>query len=90
MVWSVFCDGVASNAFRRMSGVDIVAIIGIDMFMYLFGCTVSLLLARLPYAGKHRWIDALRFSRKDAVAIMVKFHDAAWSCSIQNNESTLN
>ncbi|ORY96621.1 SBF-like CPA transporter family-domain-containing protein [Syncephalastrum racemosum] len=70
MVWSVFCDGVASNAFRRMSGVDIVAIVGVDMFMYLFGCMASLFFARLPYAGKHRWIDALRFSRKDAVAIM--------------------
>jgi hypothetical protein len=72
----VFCDGVASDAFYKMSGVDIVAIIFVDIFMYLFGCFVCLFVARLPWPTKYvnepKWVSKWRFSRKDAVAIMVK------------------
>ncbi|KAI7858453.1 SBF-like CPA transporter family-domain-containing protein [Circinella umbellata] len=76
MVWSVFCDGVASNAFHRMSGVDIIAIIGVDIFMYLLGCSVCLAVARVPWPSKllssptPKLVKKWRFSRQDAVAIM--------------------
>lgn len=76
LVWSVFCDGVASDAFQKMSGVDIVAIIFVDIFMYLFGCLTCLTVARLPWPSKliaePKWIEKCRFSRKDAIAIMVR------------------
>lgn len=75
LVWSVFCDGVASDAFTKMTGVDIVAIIFVDIFMYLFGCAACLFVARLPWPTKYinepKWVAKWRFSRKDAVAIMV-------------------
>ena len=77
MVWSVFCDGIASNAFHRMSGVDIIAIIGVDIFMYLLGCSVCLAVARVPWPSKllssptPKLVRKWRFSRQDAVAIMV-------------------
>ncbi|KAI8144034.1 SBF-like CPA transporter family-domain-containing protein [Fennellomyces sp. T-0311] len=72
MVWSVFCDGVASNAFHKMSGVDIVAIIGVDIFMYLLGCSACIAVARVPWPGKSTpdLVRKWRFSRQDAVAIM--------------------
>lgn len=75
LVWSVFCDGVASDAFSQMTGVDIVAIIFVDIFMYLFGCALCLWVARFPWPSKlmaePAWIDKWRFSREDSVAIMV-------------------
>ncbi|KAG0743973.1 hypothetical protein G6F57_009211 [Rhizopus arrhizus] len=72
LVWSVFCDGVASDAFHRTSGVDIVAIIFVDVFMYLFGCAVCLFVARLPWPTKKvpKWVLRWRFTKKDSVAIM--------------------
>ncbi|KAG1180406.1 hypothetical protein G6F70_001474 [Rhizopus microsporus] len=72
LVWSVFCDGVASDAFHRTSGVDIVAIIFVDIFMYLFGCATCIYIARLPWPTKNepKWVSKWRFSRKDTVAIM--------------------
>lgn len=74
LVWSVFCDGVASDAFERTTGVDIVAIIFIDIFMYLFGCFACIFIARVPWPKKYlnepKWVAKWRFPRKDAVAIM--------------------
>ena len=74
LVWSVFCDGVASDAFFKMTGVDIVAIIFVDIFMYLFGCAACLFVARLPWPKRYiqepTWVAKWRFSRQDAVAIM--------------------
>ncbi|KAI8078855.1 SBF-like CPA transporter family-domain-containing protein [Halteromyces radiatus] len=73
MVWSVFCDGVASDAFHQLSGVDIVAIIGVDIFLYLFGCALCLFVCRLPWPqryGEPTWLDRYRLSRKDAAAVM--------------------
>ncbi|CAO3618795.1 unnamed protein product [Cunninghamella blakesleeana] len=73
MVWSVFCDGVASDAFHRLSGVDIVAIIGIDIFMYLFGCALCILICRLPWPERFNepaWVTKYRFNRADTVAVM--------------------
>lgn len=74
LVWSVFCDGVASDAFHRTSGVDIVAIIFVDIFMYLFGCATCIYIARLPWPTENepKWVSKWRFSRKDTVAIMVR------------------
>lgn len=74
LVWSVFCDGVASHAFDHMSAVDIVAMIFVDIFMYLFGCGLCLFVARVPwpFAYEPRWIKKWRFSRQDSVAIMVR------------------
>ena len=75
LVWSVFCDGVASNAFHQMTAVDIVTIIFVDIFMYLFGCALCLFVARVPwpsrFAAEPQWISRWRFDRKDTVAIMV-------------------
>ncbi|CAO3583334.1 unnamed protein product [Absidia cylindrospora] len=73
MVWSVFCDGVASDAFHKLSGVDIVAIIGVDIFMYLFGCALCLFICRLPWPRRFTepaWLDKYRLTRKDAAAVM--------------------
>ncbi|KAI9360568.1 SBF-like CPA transporter family-domain-containing protein [Pilaira anomala] len=73
LVWSVFCDGVASDAFHQMNGIDIVAILFVDIFIYLFGCAVCLFFARLPYwptKKEPNWVVRWRFSRKDSVAIM--------------------
>ncbi|KAI7894800.1 SBF-like CPA transporter family-domain-containing protein [Mucor mucedo] len=72
LVWSVFCDGVASDAFTKMTAVDIVAIIFVDIFMYLFGCAACLFVARLPWPLKEepQWVTRWRFSKKDSVAIM--------------------
>ncbi|KAI7867247.1 putative sodium bile acid cotransporter [Spinellus fusiger] len=74
LVWSVFCDGVASNAFEKMKDVDIVAIVFVDIFMYLFGCCFCLFVARLPwprsYIKEPVWVKRWRFSKKDSVAIM--------------------
>lgn len=77
MVWSVFCDGVASDAFHRLSGVDIIAIIGIDIFMYLFGCAICILICRLPWPERFNepaWVTKYRFSRADTVAVMVIYY----------------
>lgn len=73
MVWSVFCDGVASDAFHKLSGADIVAIIGVDIFMYLFGCALCIFICRLPWPQRFAepaWLDRYRLSRKDAAAVM--------------------
>ncbi|KAI9008906.1 putative sodium bile acid cotransporter [Phycomyces nitens] len=74
LVWSVFCDGVASNAFVNMKTVDILAILFVDMFMYLFGCGLCLFVARLPWPTRlirePVWVKRWRFSKRDAVAIM--------------------
>ncbi|KAF7729109.1 hypothetical protein EC973_004877 [Apophysomyces ossiformis] len=73
MVWSVFCDGVASDAFHQLNGKDIVAIIGVDIFMYLFGCALCIYVARLPWPKRYNepaWVRRWRFSRKDTTAIM--------------------
>lgn len=74
LVWSVFCDGVASHAFDHMSAVDIVAMIFVDILMYLFGCGLCLLVARVPWPFSREpwWITKWRFSRQDSVAIMVR------------------
>ncbi|KAI8065371.1 putative sodium bile acid cotransporter [Gilbertella persicaria] len=74
LVWSVFSDSRASDAFSNTGGVDIVAIIFVDIAMYLFGCSICLFVARLPWPTRYRkepiWVTRWRFSRKDAVAIM--------------------
>ncbi|KAI9270817.1 putative sodium bile acid cotransporter [Sporodiniella umbellata] len=73
LVWSVFCDGVASDAFKKTSGVDIVAIVFVDIGMYLFGCAFCLWIARLPWplaCQAPRWISKWRFNKQDSVAIM--------------------
>lgn len=72
LVWSVFCDGVASDAFHRTSAIDIVAIIFVDIGMYLFGCATCLFVARLPWPTKNepQWVKRWRFSRQDSIAIM--------------------
>ncbi|ORX45687.1 hypothetical protein DM01DRAFT_1386489 [Hesseltinella vesiculosa] len=74
MVWSVVCDGVATRAFYSLSGVDIVAILFVDISLYLLACAFCLFIARLPWPFKRwqepAWLDKWRFSREDAVAIM--------------------
>ncbi|KAI9477705.1 putative sodium bile acid cotransporter, partial [Zychaea mexicana] len=74
LVWSVFCDGVASNAFDQMTAVDIVSIVFVDIFMYVFGCALCLFVARAPWPSKFvsepQWISQWRFGREDTVAIM--------------------
>ncbi|KAG0181952.1 hypothetical protein DFQ28_008215 [Apophysomyces sp. BC1034] len=73
MVWSVFCDGVASNAFHQLTAQDIIAILGVDIFMYLFGCALCIYVARLPWPKRFNepaWVRRWRFSRKDTAAIM--------------------
>ncbi|KAI8986934.1 SBF-like CPA transporter family-domain-containing protein [Pilobolus umbonatus] len=74
LVWSVFCDGVASDAFKKMTGVDIVAIIFVDILMYLIGCSAALFVARIPWPhrwiNEPQWVNKLRFSKKDSIAVM--------------------
>ncbi|KAI8064380.1 SBF-like CPA transporter family-domain-containing protein [Gongronella butleri] len=74
MVWSVVCDGVATRAFYSLSAVDIVAIIFVDIGLYLVACAFCILVARLPWPftrwDEPAWLEKWRFSREDAVAIM--------------------
>ena len=74
LVWSVFCDGVASGAFHQMTAVDIVSIVFIDMFMYIFTCFLCVFIARVPwpaFLSEPKKLDQWRFSKQDTVAIMV-------------------
>lgn len=75
LVWSVFCDGVASNAFYQMTSIDMVAIIFVNIIMYVFGCALCLFVARPPWPtqimAEPAWVGKWRFSREDSVAIMV-------------------
>ncbi|ORY98652.1 SBF-like CPA transporter family-domain-containing protein [Syncephalastrum racemosum] len=74
LVWSVFCDGVASNAFHQMSSIDMVAIIFVNIVMYMFGCALCLFVARPPWPtrlmAEPAWFSKWRFSHEDSVAIM--------------------
>ncbi|KAI9246285.1 SBF-like CPA transporter family-domain-containing protein, partial [Phascolomyces articulosus] len=73
LVWSVFCDGVASDAFNQMTAVDIVSIIFVDIFMYVFACLLCIYVARVPwppFLSKPKRLDQWRFEKQDTVAIM--------------------
>lgn len=74
LVWSVFSDAVHADSFGAVSAKDIGAVIVINFGFYILFSLTCLFLARLPYPksfGKLTWIDRLRYSREDAVAVMV-------------------
>ncbi|RUS18870.1 putative sodium bile acid cotransporter [Endogone sp. FLAS-F59071] len=70
LVWSVFCDTFTSNSFAMIHATDIIAILIINLFLYIGFSLLCLFLARLPVPHGPLWISRWRFSREDTVAIM--------------------
>ncbi|ORZ07830.1 SBF-like CPA transporter family-domain-containing protein [Absidia repens] len=71
LVWSVFSDAVASGSFGSVSPVDIVAVVIINAGLYISFSLLCWFLAAIPapFPGP-RWVQRLRYSRADTVAIM--------------------
>ncbi|KAI9273724.1 putative sodium bile acid cotransporter [Sporodiniella umbellata] len=73
MVWSVFSDAVYSGSFNAVKPKDIVAIAIINAGLYILFSFMCLLLGRLPLpkcTGDSGFVNKLRYSREDTVAIM--------------------
>ncbi|KAL9557649.1 hypothetical protein MBANPS3_001263 [Mucor bainieri] len=74
MVWSVFSDAVHAGSFSAVAGKDIAAVVILNFLFYILFSVVSFALARLPYSkrifGPLKWLDRLRYSREDTVAVM--------------------
>lgn len=75
MVWSVFSDAVHAGSFSAVAGKDIAAVVILNFLFYVLFSAFSFLLARLPYSkrifGPLKWLERLRYSREDTVAVMV-------------------
>ncbi|KAI8079774.1 SBF-like CPA transporter family-domain-containing protein [Halteromyces radiatus] len=71
LVWSVFSDAVASGSFGSVAVVDIVAVTIINAGLYISFSLLCWFLAYIPFPFPGpRWIQRLRYSRPDTVAIM--------------------
>ncbi|EPB86687.1 hypothetical protein HMPREF1544_06473 [Mucor circinelloides 1006PhL] len=74
MVWSVFSDAVHAGSFSAVAGKDIAAVVILNFLFYVLFSAFSFLLARLPYSkrifGPLKWLERLRYSREDTVAVM--------------------
>ncbi|KAF1802956.1 SBF-like CPA transporter family-domain-containing protein [Mucor lusitanicus] len=74
MVWSVFSDAVHAGSFSAVAGKDIAAVVILNFLFYILFSVFSFALARLPYSkrifGPLKWLDRLRYSREDTVAVM--------------------
>ncbi|KAI8639532.1 SBF-like CPA transporter family-domain-containing protein [Parasitella parasitica] len=74
MVWSVFSDAVFAGSFSAVAGKDIAVIVVLNFLFYVLFSAFSLAMARLPYPkrifGTVTWLDRLRYSRQDTVAVM--------------------
>ncbi|KAK4511938.1 uncharacterized protein ATC70_003937 [Mucor velutinosus] len=74
MVWSVFSDAVHAGSFSAVAGKDIAAVVILNFLFYVLFSVFSFALARLPYSkrifGPLKWLDRLRYSREDTVAVM--------------------
>lgn len=73
MVWSVFSDAVYNGSFGAVSAVDIVAVVIMNAGFYILFSLLCWFLAYLPvpYPGPS-FLQKLRYSREDTVAVMVK------------------
>lgn len=75
MVWSVFSDAVHSGSFSTMTAKDFVAIAIMNAGFYVLFSFLCFFLAYLPLPalGRRtpRWIERMRYSREDTVAVMV-------------------
>ncbi|ORX48580.1 hypothetical protein DM01DRAFT_1385505 [Hesseltinella vesiculosa] len=71
MVWSVFSDAIAAGSFNAVTAVDIVAIAILNAGFYVIFSFLAFFLAYIPspYPGPS-WIQRLRYSRQDTVAVM--------------------
>ncbi|RCI01827.1 hypothetical protein CU098_007129 [Rhizopus stolonifer] len=73
MVWSVFSDAVYAKSFDAVKPKDIVAVAIMNAGFYILFSLVCLVLGRLPlprFINTPSWIEKLRYSREDTVAIM--------------------
>ncbi|CAO3698170.1 unnamed protein product [Rhizopus stolonifer] len=73
MVWSVFSDAVYAGSFSAVKPKDIVAVAIINAGFYILFSLVCLTLGRLPlprFINTPGWVEKLRYSREDTVAIM--------------------
>ncbi|KAI8971905.1 SBF-like CPA transporter family-domain-containing protein [Mycotypha africana] len=74
MVWSVFSDAIHAGSFSAVAGKDILGIALLNFFFYILFSITCLFLARLPYPekliGRQQWIEKIRYSREDTVAVM--------------------
>lgn len=74
MVWSVFSDAVYAGSFDAVRPKDIVAVAIMNAGFYILFSLVCLTLGRLPlprFIHTPSWVERLRYSREDTVAIMV-------------------
>lgn len=75
MVWSVFSDAVHSGSFSTMTAKDFVAIAIMNAGFYVLFSYLCFFLAYLPLPALGRrtpcWIERMRYSREDTVAVMV-------------------
>ncbi|KAJ3218868.1 hypothetical protein HDU67_003823 [Dinochytrium kinnereticum] len=62
LVWSVFCDTFADNVGRLVDPGSLVAILFIDLGLFIGFSSLAFGIARLPF---------LKFSRKDTIAIVM-------------------
>ncbi|CAO3661274.1 unnamed protein product [Rhizopus stolonifer] len=73
MVWSVFSDAVYAKSFDAVKPKDIIAVAIMNAGFYILFSLVCLVLGRLPlprFINTPSWIEKLRYSREDTVAIM--------------------
>ncbi|KAG1138983.1 hypothetical protein G6F37_002444 [Rhizopus arrhizus] len=73
MVWSVFSDAVYAGSFDAVRPKDIVAVAIMNAGFYILFSLVCLTLGRLPlprFIRTPSWVERLRYSREDTVAIM--------------------
>ncbi|KAI8992416.1 putative sodium bile acid cotransporter [Pilobolus umbonatus] len=74
LVWSVFSDAIHAGSFGAVDVKDIVIIVILNFTFYVLFSFTCLVMARLPYPksvfGKVEWIERLRYSREDTVAVM--------------------
>ncbi|KAI9257681.1 SBF-like CPA transporter family-domain-containing protein [Sporodiniella umbellata] len=73
MVWSVFSDAVYAKSFDAVKPKDIVAVAIINAGFYILFSLVCLFFGRLPlpkWIPTPHWVEALRYSKEDTVAIM--------------------
>lgn len=91
MVWSVFSDAVYSGSFGAVGVTDIVAIAILNAGLYILFSAFSLFMARIPLPRRihssTRWLDRVRYSREDTVAVMVSKRDSpgGWGIIGSNN-----
>ncbi|KAI9019273.1 putative sodium bile acid cotransporter [Phycomyces nitens] len=81
MVWSVFSDTIYAGSFSSVHSTDMLIIVVLNAILYILFSILCLVLARLPLPAGIRtpwFIERLRYSREDTVAVMVCLVLVSW------------